>query len=160
VRAELELTSTDRAASVGTIRQLGRLAKRQAKGARVDLAVPEGALAGFTVRPEGSPVPVTVAADEATVTVGGGGGEGKEPGAGKLSANPTFRKAAMALGPGLRPTFYLAVAPALALLEATGMGGDQDYLRAKPYLQVYEFLAAGGRRQGGEVSQSLVVGLR
>lgn len=160
VRAELELTSTDRAASVATVRQLGRLAKRQAEGARVDLAAPEGALAGFTVRPEGSPVPITVAADEETVTVGVGGGEGKQAGAGKLSANPTFQKATTALGTGLRPTFYLAVAPALALLEATGAGADQDYLRAKPYLQAYEFLAAGGRRQGGELSQSLVVGLR
>ena len=160
VRAELELTSTDRAASVGTIRQLGRLAQRQAEGAEVDLVVPRGALAGFTIRPDDSPVPITIAADEKTVTLGVGRGEGKEAGGGKLSANPTFRKAATALGPGLRPTFYLAVAPAVALLEATGTGGDQDYARAKPYLQVYEFLAAGGRRQGGEVSQSLVVGLR
>lgn len=80
--------------------------------------------------------------------------------AGRLGANATFRRAAGQLGEGIRPMFYLDVASVLKLVDAVGAGTDRDYKKAKPYLQAFTAIVAGGKRDGDIGRGQAFVGVR
>ena len=80
--------------------------------------------------------------------------------AGRLGANATFRRAASQLGEGIRPSFYLDLASVLKLVEATGSGTDPDFRKAKPYLQAFTAIVAGGERDGDTGRGQAFVGVR
>jgi hypothetical protein len=65
-----------------------------------------------------------------------------------------------ALNGKAEPAMLVAVAPVLALVESAGAGGDPDYEKARTYLQAFDVVAAGSKRDGDTVRSWLVAGLR
>jgi hypothetical protein len=78
----------------------------------------------------------------------------------RLGDSDTLGLAKDALDGKVDPALVVAVAPVLALAESGGASSDADYQKAKPYLQAFDVLAAGSKREGDTVHSRLAVGLR
>jgi hypothetical protein len=117
---------------------------------------------GFTVRSGSSPrVDVGLAGDRLIVSVGSFDAFKKAVSPGQaLGSTPAFTDAAGKLGSGLRPSFYLDLQHVVSLVQ-TLSGGSADFAKAKPYLDAFGAVVAGGKDEGDGVTRSdFVVTLR
>jgi hypothetical protein len=108
-RGALVVASTDPAATRAVIPKLGALVTRFAPGATVRTLRAAGVDAGITVRVQGVPAPVHVAAAGDRFVVAAGQQalrEAIDPSS-RLGDDPDFRAAAATLGDGLRPTVFV-----------------------------------------------------
>jgi uncharacterized protein DUF3352 len=72
----------------------------------------------------------------------------------------TMDQARDALDGKADPAIVVALAPVLALAESSGSASDPDYQKAKPYLQAFDVIAAGSRKDGDTVRSRIAAGLR
>jgi Protein of unknown function (DUF3352) len=76
----------------------------------------------------------------------------------KLGDAGNFAAADDVLG-DVEPAFLLSIADAIKLADATG-GTDAEFEKARPYLEAFGVVAAGGKSDGDRVESSLAVTLR
>jgi len=120
----------------------------------------DGAEQAFESQLPGAPKPVVAARSEERVVIGYGreavadalgGGE-------KLADSDTYAAAKSVLG-DIEPGFLLSVPAVLELVEASGEA-DEDFAKAKPYLEAFGVLAGGNSRDGDTARSRTAVGLR
>ncbi|MGZ4269476.1 MAG: DUF3352 domain-containing protein [Solirubrobacteraceae bacterium] len=151
----LVVQSTDPALTRKAIGALARLARTQAKTARISALKAPGVDAGFSVRSPGSPrVDVALAGDRFVVGIGGAAAlkDAISP-ASQLGSSPAFTSAAGRLGNGLRPSFFLDMTRVTALAAAKA-GGDPRFAKVKPYLDAFGALVAGAKDEGEGVTRA------
>ena len=68
-----------------------------------------------------------------------------------LGDSPAFADAEQALGGDYTVSFYVAIPPILELAESEGAASDEDWQKAKPYLEPLEALVGGARKEGDTV---------
>jgi len=120
----------------------------------------DGAEQAFESQLPGAQKPVVAARSEERVVIGYGreavadalgGGE-------KLADSDTYAAAKSVLG-DIEPGFLLSVPAVLELVEASGEA-DEDFAKAKPYLEAFGVLAGGNSRDGDTARSRTAVGLR
>ena len=120
-----------------------------------------GAEQAFEASMPGAPKPVVAARSDdrvvlafgrqAAVDALGGGGE-------KLADSDTYAAAKSVLG-DVDPGFLVSVPAVLSLVELAGEA-DEEFAKAKPYLEAFGILAAGNRRDGDTARSRVAVKLR
>ncbi len=145
-----------------TIAVLERFLRGQSGGTKVSALHGKGIDDGFTARDtSGPPIHVALAGDRFIVAVGSDKvlQDAISPGA-QLGSSPAFTAAAGKLGNGLKPSFYLDFTQVTKLIEATA-GSNPDFQKAKPYLDAFGAIVAGGKAEGDGVTRSrLAITLR
>jgi hypothetical protein len=157
LRGALVIKSSDAAKSKRTIAAVERIARRSS-GAQVHALSGSGIDDGFTIDNTGGPdVHVALAGDKVVIGVGPKSviGEAAAPGQ-KLASAPAFTDAAAKLGNGLRPSFYLDFQKVVGLIEGFA-GSDADFQKAKPYLDTFGAIVAGGKDEGDGVTRTRFV---
>jgi Protein of unknown function (DUF3352) len=157
----LVIKTTDPARTRRTMAVLERFV-RQSNGTKVATLHGSGIDEGFTVKDTSGPaVQVALAGDRFVVAVGSKDVLAKAISPREqLGSSPAFTAAAGKLGNGLRPSFYLDFTQVTKLIEAFA-GSDQDFQKAKPYLDSFGAIVAGARDEGSGVTRSrFVVTLR
>jgi hypothetical protein len=155
LNAGVILTSKDPTASRAAVTRIGRVVKQRAR-------VPVRSVAGgFELRPPNAPGPVTVAAegDKVVIAYGKDGVRRALHPSGRLDGSPAYAAAKKAIGGG-KPSFLLSVPAILQLVQNFGAADDPQYLKALPYLRVFDSIAAGTGTSGGKTVGRLGVGLK
>lgn len=135
----------------------------QQDGTRVR-PVERGGLTGGSVQEFGMPAPVFLLGGDRLVMGYGedATGEAISP-SDTLADSPTFQAAGAALA-GYGTALFIDVAAAVEFAEnAMAIGGipmDAYNSDVRPWLEPFDYLATGGRRDGSMVVQRLVIGLR
>jgi hypothetical protein len=122
----------------------------------------DGADAAFSIATPDAPKPLVLARGNGRVVAGYGPAAAA---AGLAAAKPfgdsdTMSQAKDALDGKADPAMVVALAPILALAESAGAGSDPDYQKAKPYLQAFDVIATGSKRDGDTVRSRFAAGLR
>jgi hypothetical protein len=78
----------------------------------------------------------------------------------KLGDTAEFKEAEQALGGDYDLGLYVAVAPILSLVDSTGAGDDEGWLKVKPYLEPLGAIVAGARKDGDKLRSALGVSVR
>lgn len=123
---------------------------------------PAGGGTGFEVTVPDSPQPIVVLAQGDRVAIGFGGPSARDA----LDPDESFadseagRAVLDTLGDGYEPSFALVPGPLLQLLRAVGAASDPDVQEAMPYLTAYRSIAAGTKREDGDVTVRIVAGLQ
>lgn len=104
---------------------------------------------GFTVRPQGLPVPINFVISGNRLAIAAGDQVTQEllEGEGGFDGSEARDQAVEALGDGFALNAYVDFAPILDLIESTGQGGA-DVEQARPYLDPLGFIAIGTSRVG------------
>jgi hypothetical protein len=122
----------------------------------------DGAQTAFSVMPPGAPKPLVLARGKGRVvaaygTAAAAAGLGS---ARTLGSSEALAHAGAALGGGIEPAMFVAIAPVLALAESAGAGTDAGYAKAKPYLEALDVVSTGSKRDGDTLRSRFAVGLR
>jgi hypothetical protein len=153
----LVVDSKDAAATRRAVGKLSGLAGA-AGGARVGDLKAAGVDAGFTVRTSGVPeIFVAAAGDRFVLAAGRAAFEQALSPTETLGTAPAFAGAAAKLGGGYRPAFFLDM-PQVTRLIGDAAGSNASFQRAKPYLDAFGGVVAGGRRDG-DVSRARFVAM-
>jgi hypothetical protein len=162
LRGALVVKSSDPAKTQRTIDALRRLVGAST-GVHISALRVPGADAGFAVRPASGPrVNVGLAGDKFVVAVGNASAfsEATRSSGATLGTSSTFTEAASKLGNGLRPSLFLDFPQVVKLIDAFA-GNQAEFQMAKPYLQTFGAVAAGGKDEGdGIVRYRFAVTLR
>jgi hypothetical protein len=153
----LVIKSSDPAKSKRTVSVLERLARRSGD-VHISALRFQGVDAGFTIRDTSGPrVDVGLAGDKVVVSVGSFRAfkDAIDPGQ-PLGSAPAFTDAAGKLGNGLKPSFFLDFQKVVGLIGAFA-GSDADFQKAKPYLDTFGAIVAGGKDEGDGVTRSRIV---
>jgi len=153
----LVIKTTDPAKTRRTMAVLERFV-RQSSGTKVATLHGSAIDEGFTVKDTSGPaVQVALAGDRFVVAVGSKDVLAKAISPRQqLGSSPAFTAAAGKLGNGLRPSFYLDFTQVTKLIEAYA-GSDQDFQKAKPYLDTFGAIVAGAKDEGSGVTRSRFV---
>jgi hypothetical protein len=161
LRGALVIKSSDPVKSKHALSALERLARRSG-GTQVKPLTGSGIDGGFTIKGKSGPsVHVAQTGDKVVIAIGPKSviHEAAAPSA-KLESAPAFTDAAAKLGNGVRPSFYLDFQKVVGLIGAFA-GSDADFQKAKPYLDTFGAIVAGGKDEGDGVTRSrIVVALR
>jgi len=158
----LLVQSTDPARTKAALKKIEPLLKQV--GVPVVASAPQGAEAGFRIPlQEGGALDLLVGLKGDRFVVGvnpkliqqtlSGSGEGR------LGDEAAFKAAAAKLGDGIKPAFYLDF-PAIVGFLALGAGSDPDFQKAKPYLDAFSAIVAGGKRDGNVSRGRFVLGVK
>jgi Protein of unknown function (DUF3352) len=162
LRGALVVKSSDPAKTQRTIDALRRLVGAST-GVHISALRVPGADAGFAVRPASGPrINVGLAGDKFVVAVGNASAfsEATRSSGATLGTSSTFTEAASKLGNGLRPSLFLDFPQVVKLIDAFA-GNQAEFQMAKPYLQTFGAVAAGGKDEGdGIVRYRFAVTLR
>jgi hypothetical protein len=120
----------------------------------------DGAEQAFASQLPGAPKPVVAARSEERVVIGYGREAVADAlgGGVNLADSDTYAAAKSVLG-DIEPGFLLSVPAVLELVEASGEA-DEDFAKAKPYLEAFGVLAGGNSRDGDTARSRTAVGLR
>ena len=151
----LIIQSKDPEATARGIKRIAKLLRRQGQTVEPVSGV-SGVDTGVQFKISGLPVFLVVSGDKFVGAVGRSSLEAALKGSDKLGDSPGFQSSASKLGSGIRPSVFFAMAPVLDLVESTGVGTNSGYQQAKPYLQAFSTIVAGGK-QGGDVAKGRVV---
>ena len=69
----------------------------------------------------------------------------------KLGDTQEYKDAQEALGGDYDLCFYLAFEPIVALVDSTGAGDDEGWLKVKPYLEPLGALVVGAQKDGDKL---------
>jgi hypothetical protein len=158
LRGALVIKTTDPAKTKRTMAVLERFVRQRSAGAKITSLRFQGVDKGFTVRSGNGPrVDVGLAGDRFIVAAGNFRAfkEAVAPN-GPLGSAPAFTSAAGALGNGLRPSFFLDFTQVTQLIAAFA-GDDDDFQKAKPYLDTFGAIVAGAKDEGSGVTRSRIV---
>jgi hypothetical protein len=152
VEGAVFIETDDEAASRRFIEAIEPLARRTAEPElRVTPLQLSGGGEGLTVRGGdlGKPVHLFQRDGRVVAAYGDAAAQDALDPADTLADTPTFAQAEEALGGDYPISFYLAVEPLVALLEAEGgASAVEDWEQLKPYLEPLGALASGARREG------------
>jgi hypothetical protein len=144
--------TSDPAKTKRTIDALRRLVGASS-GVHISALRVPGADAGFAVRPASGPrVNVGLEGDKFVVAVGNASAfsEAARSSGATLGTSSTFTDAASKLGNGLRPSLFLDVPQVVKLIDAFA-GNQAEFQMAKPYLQAFGAVVAGGKDEGNGI---------
>lgn len=158
----LLVRSTDPATTKKTLAKLPGLLRQF--GAPVTAKAPDGAEAGFRVPLQsGGGIELLVGLKDDRFVIGVGPGLVKQTleasAGGRLGDDAAFKAAAAKLGDGIQPSFYLDL-PTVVNFLALAVGSDADFAKAKPYLDAFTAVVAGGKRDGDTNRFRIVLGLK
>jgi hypothetical protein len=153
----LIVETSDEQKSGRVIDTIARFARQSAdSGEQVGpLAFPGGG-EGFTLRSPDVPQPIHLFQQDGKVVLAYGddaAADAISPGQ-SLADTAEFSQAEDALGGDYNVSFYLAVAPVLALAESAGAAGDEGWVKAKPYLEPLGALVGGAQADGDKLRSS------
>jgi hypothetical protein len=77
-----------------------------------------------------------------------------------LSESAEFTRAEAALGGDYAVGFFVAFQPILALAEAEGAAADDDYQKAKPYLEPLGAIVGGASEDGDQIRSAFALTVR
>jgi hypothetical protein len=77
----------------------------------------------------------------------------------KLADSDAYDEAKSMLGDDIEPTFLFSVPPIVSLASAAS-AGDPDFEKAKPYLDAFGTVAAGGKVEDDRSRSRVVAGLK
>ena len=164
----LVIQSTDPTASARLLIRIQGLIKRRGDPSevRVQPLASTGGDVGFQlVDPTGElPQPIQVVQRGDRIVAGYGAasveqGLTAQTGTASLAGNPAFTSAQSAIG-DLGIDAFLSFAPIFAFAEASGAASDPKYQQAKPYLDAFDFLAAGSSTEDDRTTARFIVGLK
>lgn len=152
VEGAVFIETDDEAASARFIDAVRRLARRSAEpGMRITPLQLGGGGEGLTARGGDLAKPVHLFQRDGRVVAAYGDAAAQDAldPAETLADTPTFAQAEKALGGDYPISFYVAIEPLVAMLEAEGgASADEDWEKLKPYLEPLGALASGARREG------------
>jgi len=151
----LVVETSDEAASARFIDAVGRLARKS--DARVTDR--DG---GVTLRASAVPEPIHLFQRDGKVVLAYGDAaahDALDPGR-RLADSQAYKDAQDALGGGYDLAFFLSFPQIVQLVDSTGAGDDETWLKIKPYLEPLGAVAAGGKKEGDEVRSALGVSVR
>jgi len=155
----IEVTDGDRAANafgkiVGLITAEG--------DARVTPVSIEGAESAFEIRDGDMPQPIVLARSSERVVAGYGraAAESALAPADQLGDASLWDRAADALDADYPPAFVLDMGKVLANVDAFGGGSDPGFQEARPYLERFDVVVAGGEADGDEQRSRFAAGLK
>jgi hypothetical protein len=142
----LVVKSKDPAATRAAVPKLGSLISRFATGATVSELHASGVDAGITMRAQGIPAPIQIAAagDRFVIAVGEGALQEAISPSSRLGDQADFKSAAATLGDNLQPTAYVAVSRLGSLAAFLG----KDTQQARDTLARFTALVAADRGDG------------
>ena len=147
----LIIETSDEAASGRLIAALRKLTESQANnpGDRVEPLAAPGGGEGFTFVSRSIPKPLHLFQRDGRVVLAYGDGAAGDAVRARrpLGDSAAYGQAADSLG-DYDLSFYLAVAPILQLVEASGASADADWQKAKPYLEPLDALVGGTSGDG------------
>jgi Protein of unknown function (DUF3352) len=150
----LVVETKDEAASRRFIDALARLARDNAElGEDVGpLSLPGGG-EGVTLNSPDVPQPIHLFQRDGKVVAAYGDAAARDAldPAQTLADTADFKDAEEALGGDYAISFYVAIEPILALAESEGAGSDEDWQKAKPYLEPLGALVGGAREDGDKL---------
>jgi hypothetical protein len=161
VDGALVVQATDQARATTAFGKLVGLARTRGgldpQPVRVD-----GADAAFSMALPDVPEPLVLARGHGRVVAGYGTRAAADglSASSKLGDADAMGLAEDALDGKVEPAMLVAVAPVLALAESAGANDDPDYQKAKPYLQAFDVVATGGKREGDLMRSRMAAGLR
>ena len=163
----LVIESTDPTASARLLTRLQALIKRQASAeVAVQPLASTGGDAGFQLIDRtgelAQPIQVVQRGDRIVAGYGTASleqGLTAQTGAQSLAGSPAYTSAQQAVG-DLGIDAFLSFAPVFALAEAEGAKADPEYQQAKPYLDAFDFLAAGSGSEDDRAIARFIVGLK
>jgi hypothetical protein len=146
----LVVRSKDPAATRAAVPKLGSLVSRFASGAVVRPLRASGVDAGVSVRVQGVPAPVEIAAagDRFVIAVGDGVLQEAISPSSRLGDKPDFQAAAATLGDDLKPTLYVGASGVSSLASAFGKGGGSNTAEIERTLARFTALVAADRGDG------------
>jgi hypothetical protein len=108
---------------------------------------------GVTVRSQYVPQPIHLFQRDGKVVAAYGNDAAKDAldPAETLAESEDFTQAEDALGGDYVVSFFVAFEPILALAEAEGAAADEDYQKAKPYLEPLGAVVGGARKDGDKL---------
>ena len=114
---------------------------------------------GVTVRGQEVPQPIHLFQRDGKVVAAFGDAAAEDaldPGK-TLSESADFTQAEEALGGDFAVSFFVAFQPILALAEAEGAGSDEDFQKAKPYLEPLGALVGGASEDGDKLRSAFAL---
>ena len=121
----------------------------------------DGAETAFEAAAPGAPKPIVLARSEDRVVIALGreaATDALSPEE-KLADSDTYAEAKSVLGDGVEPGLLLSMPEVLELASASA-GGDEDFAKAKPYLEAFSVLVGGSGRDGERARSSFAAGLK
>jgi hypothetical protein len=153
------IESTDDGKAEAAFAKLMGLVSKEA-GVRPEPVQIDGAAAAFIVEAE-APKPVVFARGEGKVVIAFGEAAAKEalqPDA-KLGDSALYDDATGVLGDDFKPSFLLSMPAIISLVDATGQA-DADFEKARPYLEAFGAITAGGKADGDRIESRTAVTLK
>jgi hypothetical protein len=150
----LVIETTDEAASRRFIDKVAGLVRKAGTLSRTE--------GGYTLRTSGLPQPVHLFQRDGKVVLAYGDAAARDaldPGD-RLGDSQPYKDAQDALGGGYDLAFFLSFPQIVQLVDSTGAGDDETWLKIKPYLEPLGALAAGGKKEGDQVRSALGVSVR
>jgi hypothetical protein len=68
-----------------------------------------------------------------------------------LGDSSEYKRAASGLGEGYSPLLYVGIPPILRVADAFGASDDKDYVKARPYLTILDYMIAGYSGDNGRM---------
>ena len=108
-----------------------------------------------------APKPIVLARGEGQVVVAFGEEAAKEalPPDAKLGDSALYDDATGVLGDDFKPSFLLSMPAIIKLVDATGQT-DAEFEQARPYLEAFGAITAGGKADGDRVESRIAVTLK
>ena len=78
----------------------------------------------------------------------------------KLGDTQHYADAREALGGDYDLSFYLGIEPIVQLVDSTGAGDDEGWLKVKPYLEPLGALVAGAQRDGDQLRSAFAISVK
>jgi hypothetical protein len=150
----LVVETKDEAASKRFIAAVARLARKGlgSDESVVPLQAPGGG-DGVTLRTPDLPEPIHLFQRDGKVVLAYGDAAARDaldPGE-KLGDTQQYADAREALGGDYDLSFYLGFEPIVQLVDSTGAGDDEGWLKVKPYLEPLGALVVGAQRDGDKL---------
>jgi hypothetical protein len=154
----LVVDTSDEAASRRFIEAVARLARKSLDhGDSVGPLDAPGGGEGVTLHTPDVPEPIHLFQRDGKVVLAYGDAaahDAFDPGE-KLGDTQQYKDAQEALGGDYDLSFYLGFEPILALVDSTGAGDDEGWLKVKPYLEPLGALVVGAEKDGDKVRTAL-----
>ena len=157
------IETSDEEASGRFIDGIARLLRRSSGlGTTVDPLDLPGGGEGVTLRSREVPKPIHLFQRDGKVVAafGDAAAEDALDPAETLSESAEFTRAEAALGGDYAVGFFVAFQPILALAEAEGAAADDDYQKAKPYLEPLGAIVGGASEDGDQIRSAFALTVR
>ena len=157
----LIIKSKDPQATATGIKRIAKLLRRQGQTVKAVSGV-SGVDTGIQLEISRLPVYIVVAGDKFIAAVGKSSLDAalNDDASKSLGESPGFQKAASQLGSGIKPAVFFAMSPLLQVLESAGVGSQASYQQAKPYLEAFSTVVAGGKQTGDVGKGRIVISIR